>query len=69
MPISYNKAAQTWELENATEDEKEALINIAVNQLVEMFGEQAAQKIFEQAGIKVVPTLEGMDRESMGKVQ
>lgn len=69
MPIYYNKEISSWELKDATEDEKEALLNLAINQLVEVFGEQAAHKIFETAGIKVVPTLEGMNKESMGLAQ
>lgn len=66
MPITYNKGLQTWELKDPTEDEKEALLNHGVNLLIEFFGEQAAQRIFEAAGVKVAPTLESMDTEVMG---
>lgn len=66
MPIIYNKEDSTWLLVEATEDEKIALLNIGVNNLIEFFGEQAAQRIFENAGLKVVPTLESLPVEEMG---
>ena len=53
MPIYYNKEATSWELKDPAEDEKEALLNLGVNRLVEFLGEQTAKRIFDAAGLVV----------------
>ncbi len=67
MPICFNKQEQTWELKDPTEDEKEALLNLGVNFLIDMLGEQAAQRIFDQVGLVVNKTLDAIPVEEMGK--
>lgn len=64
MPIFYNKAEDTWELKDATEDEKNALIELAKNSIVEFFGDEVADKIMSR--VAVMPSLETIPKDEMG---
>lgn len=63
MPICYNKEKKGWETQDLSEDEKESLINIATNVIIESLGEQLAHKLLGTAGVRM--TLEDTPQEEM----
>jgi len=69
MPIVYSKETQSWELKDASTEEKEALTQIAIDVITDFFGEEMAKKIVDK--VKIVPVnqeidLEEIDPEDMG---
>lgn len=65
MPIQFNEEKSAWELFEPTDAEKDALMELALEMMVNNFGEQVADKILEHANqsmlLNTIPT-EGMAR-------
>jgi hypothetical protein len=49
MPIAYNADKGTWKLYDATEEETNAIVQIAAEHLCEAFGAETTQKIMRDA--------------------
>lgn len=49
MPITYNPDKGTWKLYDATEAETDAIVQIAVEHLLEAFGAETTHKIMNDA--------------------
>ncbi len=49
MPITFNPAKGTWQLYDATDEETDAIVQIAAEHLCEAFGAETAQKIMKDA--------------------
>lgn len=49
MPIAYNPDKGTWKLFDATEEETDAIVQIAAEHLCEAFGAETTQKIMNDA--------------------
>lgn len=62
MPITFNQTAQAWELTNATEEEKTALLEVAKDFLIHEMGRELAQNIMtnlsQQGVLEQIPTEE-----------
>jgi len=67
MPIVYHKEIDAWEAKDLSDDEKQALINIAAEHIAYEFGVDLAHKMFGQR-VKEVDLSE-IDPEDMGPAQ
>lgn len=71
MPIVYNPETTMWEAKDLTDIEKDSLLQIAKDSMINYLGEQLAARIFAQAGMQFNPggegpvNLEDMDVEDL----
>lgn len=49
MPIVYNHEEQSFTLQEPTDEEKNALFNLAIEHITGMFGEQVANSVIRDA--------------------
>jgi len=59
MPLIYNPELQGWECTEPTQEEQKALIDIAMNIIVDGLGEVVAKKIVQEyfgANLEQIPT-------------
>lgn len=61
MPIAFNKEKNTWEDSNLTQEEKDSLINIAIEVITEQAGILVADEILHALKMKKANT---KDREA-----
>jgi len=56
MPITYNEANDIWELTDATTQEKESLTKMAIQDILDFFGAEVANRIVASAQKKLEDT-------------
>lgn len=66
MPIAFNKEKNTWEDSNLTQEEKDSLINIAIEVITEQAGILVADEILHALKKKKANT---KDREATMFIQ
>lgn len=54
MPITYNETDDIWELTNPTQQEKESLTKIAIQDIVDFFGQEVGHRIVQAAKHEIV---------------
>jgi hypothetical protein len=59
MPIVFDKEVQGWKTQDLTEEEKNALIEVATAMITDQFGAELAQNVLEllarTQGLKAMP--------------
>jgi hypothetical protein len=63
MPIYLNEELRAWEAKDLDDSEKESLINIATNVIIDALGETLARKLMQAAGARM--ELENTPTEEM----